>query len=45
MNEFNSIEIDKTNLTDQTKFRLNEIAKAENSLIKKLIKENYAVKN
>ena len=31
MNEFNSIEIDKTNLTDQTKFRLNEIAKAESS--------------
>ena len=31
MNEFNSIEIDKTNLTDQTKFRLNEIAKAEYS--------------
>ena len=31
MNEFNSSEIDKTNLTDQTKFRLNEIAKAENS--------------
>ena len=25
MNECNSIEIDKTNLTDQTKFRLNEI--------------------
>ena len=31
MNECNSIEIDKTNLTDHTKFRLNEIAKAENS--------------
>ena len=30
MNECNSIEIDKTNLTDQTKFRLNEITKIEN---------------
>ena len=27
MNECNSIEIDKTNLTDQTKFRLNETTK------------------
>ena len=30
MNECNSIEIDKANLTDQTKFRLNEITKIEN---------------
>ena len=30
MNECNSIEIDKTNLTDQSKFRLNEITKIEN---------------
>ena len=30
MNEYNSIEIDKTNLTDQTKYRLSEIAKTEN---------------
>ena len=45
MNEFNSIEIDKTNLTDQTKFRLNEIARLKIVLIKKLIKENHAVKN
>ena len=30
MNECNSIEIDKTNLTDQTKYRLNEITKIEN---------------
>ena len=30
MNECNSIEIDKTNLTDQSKFRLNEIIKIEN---------------
>ena len=31
MNENNSIEkIDRTNLTDQTKFRLNEISKIQN---------------
>ena len=31
MNESNSIEaIDKTNLTEQTKFRLDEISKIEN---------------
>ena len=36
-------ETDKTNLTDQTKFRLNEISKI--ILTQKLIKENYAVKN
>ena len=29
MNECNCIKIDKTNLTDQTKFRLNEISKIE----------------
>ena len=48
MNECNSIEIDKANLTDQTKYRLNEIIKIENhfnseinqrkSCIEKLIK-------
>ena len=48
MNECNSIQIDKTNLTDQTKYRLNEISKMENyfnpeinqrkSFIKKLSK-------
>ena len=37
-------EIDKTNLTDQKKFRLNEVSKIEIILTKKLIKENYAVK-
>ena len=37
-------EIDKTNLSDQTKFRLSEISKIEN-YSQKLIKENYAVKN
>ena len=30
MNEYNSNEIDKTNLTNQTKFRLNEITKIDN---------------
>ena len=30
MNECNPIEIDRTNLTDQTKYRLNEITKIEN---------------
>ena len=34
MNECNSIEIDKTNLTDQTKYRLNKITKIENYFIK-----------
>ena len=33
-------EIDKTNLTDQTKFQLNEITKIEIILTQKLIKEN-----
>ena len=37
-------EIERTNLTDQTKFRLNEISKIEN-LTKKLVKENHAVEN
>ena len=37
-------ESDKTNLTDQTKFGLNEVSKIEIILTKKLIKENYAVK-
>ena len=40
MNESNSIEtIDTTNLTDQIKFRLNEISKIEIILNKKLKKE------
>ena len=30
LNECNSVEIHKTNLTDQTKYRLNEITKTEN---------------
>ena len=36
MNEYNSIEIDKTNLTDQTKYRLNEITKIENFFIEEI---------
>ena len=38
-------EIDKTNLTDQAKFQLNEITKIEIILTQKLIKENYVEKN
>ena len=38
-------EIDKTNLTDQTKFRLNEISKIEIILTQKLIKEKMLVEN
>ena len=34
MNERNSIEIDKTNFTDQIKYILNEITKIENYFIK-----------
>ena len=37
-------EIDKTNLTDQTKFRLNEM-RLKIILTSKLIKEKDAVKN
>ena len=41
MNESKSIEvIDKTNLTNQTKFRLDEISKIENYFIE----ENYQKK-
>ena len=37
MNESNSIEaIDKINLTNQTKFRLDEISKIENYFIKEI---------
>ena len=44
MNESNSTEaIDKTNLSNQTKFQLDEISKI--ILSKRLIKENHAVKN
>ena len=36
MNECNSIEIDQKTLTDQTKYRLNEIPKIKNYLIKEI---------
>ena len=36
MNEYNSIEIDKTNLADQTKYRLNKITKIENYFIEEI---------
>ena len=38
-------EIDKAKLSDQTKFRLDEIKKNNINLIQKSIKENYPVKN
>ena len=44
MNKSNSIgAIDKTDLSEQTKFRLNEISKIENYFIEE-IKENHAFK-
>ena len=46
MNKTNSIGvIDRTDLSDQTKFWLDEISKIEIILSKKLIKENHVVKN
>ena len=38
-------ETDKTNLTDQTKFRLDEISKIENYFNQEINKGNHAVKN
>ena len=37
-------EVDKTNLSEQTKSRLIEISKIDIILTQKLIKENHAVK-
>ena len=46
MNESNSIKtVDKTNLAEETKFRLDKIGKIENIFMKKSIKEYYPVKN
>ena len=46
MNESSSIEaIDRKNLTEQTKFRLDKIIKIENYFTKRLIKECHTVKN
>ena len=44
MNEYNSIEIDKTNLTDQTKYRLNEITKIENYFIEEINQRKLCIK-
>ena len=45
MNECNSIEtIDKTNLTNQTKFRLDEISKIENYFIKQIDQRKLCIK-
>ena len=41
----NSIKIDKINLTDETKFRLNEITKIENYFIEEINQKNFALKN
>ena len=38
-------EIDKTNLTDQRKYRLNETIKIENYFIEEIIKGNHSLKN
>ena len=46
MNECNSVEaIDRSDLSEQTKFRLDEISRLTTILSKRLIKENNAVKN
>ena len=46
MNECNSVEtVDRKNLTEQAKIRLSKITEIESFFTKKLIKENYAVKN
>ena len=46
MNESNSIEaIDKTNLTNQTKVRLDEISKTENSFIEEINQRKSCSKN
>ena len=44
MNECNCIETDKTNLTDQTKYRLNEITKIENYFIEEINQRKLCIK-
>ena len=44
MNELNSIELDKTNLTDQTKFILNEITKIEHYFNSEIIQRKSCSK-
>ena len=38
-------EINKTNLSEQTKFRLDEICKIENYFIEEISQKNHTVKN
>ena len=44
MNEHSSIETDETNLTDQTKYRLNDITKIENYFIKEINQRKSCIK-
>ena len=44
MNKCNYIETDKTNLTDQTKYRLNEITKIENYFIEEINQRKLCTK-
>ena len=44
MNECNSIEIHKTNLTDQTKFRLNEITEIGNYFMEEISQRKLCIK-
>ena len=46
MNESNSVEkIDRTNLTEQTKFRLDNISEIENYFYKETNQRKHTVKN
>ena len=45
MNECNSIQIDKTSLTDHMRYRLNEITKIENCFIDEVNQWNLCSKN
>ena len=44
MNECNSFETDKTNLTDQAKYRLNEINKIENYFNSEITQRESCIK-
>ena len=44
MSECNFIETDKTNLADQTKYRLNEITKIENYFIEEMNQRKSCIK-
>ena len=46
MNENHSIQaIDKTNLTNQTKFRIDETSKIDNYFIEEINQRNHVIKN